>query len=86
MTHDALSHTRAYVVEQYLPGAAVREAEASVAAVQAAPPTVDGLSARLACIISGLTKALGRIWTNTRRFFPEFHPRNYPARISTRPI
>jgi hypothetical protein len=49
VTHNALPHTRAYVVEQYLPGAPVREAEASVAAIEAAPPTVDGFSARLAC-------------------------------------
>ena len=49
MTPHAPTHTRAYVVEQYLPGAAVAEAEASVSALQAVSLTVDGLPARLAC-------------------------------------
>jgi hypothetical protein len=37
------------VVEQYLPGAAAAEAEASVSALRAASLTVDGTPTRLAC-------------------------------------
>ena len=49
MILDEPSPTRAYVVEQYVPGVAVAEAEISVAALQAVSLAVDGPSARLAC-------------------------------------
>ena len=49
MTPNAPQHTRAYVVEQYLPGAAAAEAGASVAALQSTSLTVDSLPARLTC-------------------------------------
>jgi hypothetical protein len=48
VTRDAPTPTRAYVVEQYLPGAAVASAEASVSALQAASLTLDGVPTRLA--------------------------------------